>query len=61
MPGVPPHKNRTDHGVASCSSVSDVVRHTRTNTQVLAKIIIIIIHTAIRDASITTQSAMIST
>lgn len=30
MPGIPPHKNRTDHGVASGSSVAHVTGHART-------------------------------
>lgn len=30
MPGIPPCKNRTDHGVASGSSVPHVTGHART-------------------------------
>lgn len=30
MPGIPPRKNRTDHGVASGSSVPHVTEHART-------------------------------
>ena len=30
MPGIPPHKNRTDHGVASGSSVAHVTGHAHT-------------------------------
>lgn len=37
MPEVPPCKNRTDHGVALCSSVSDVAGHAHTQVHVQIK------------------------
>lgn len=37
MPEVPPCKNRTDHGVALCSSVSDAAGHAHTQVHVQIK------------------------